>query len=206
MKFFVFLVVVALVALAIYLWRRGRAAQQTPPVPRDPFRTAGAASAAGGAEDDLRRLQPGAIVARNGTDFVVRGTLTFDEGGFTWAEHLLDDAAGTKRWLSVEDDEGLEVAIWESVPLADVEGEAGARSVVVHGVAYKLVESGTATFRAVGTTGTAESGQAAYSDYEAADGRLLSFERYAAGGSWEAGLGEKILPRELTIYPADTSR
>lgn len=204
MKVVAVLAVIALVALVVYFRRRARAAQATPPPPpRDPFTTA---TADGGAGIELSSLQPGAIVARGGTDYVVRGTLSFDEGGFTWQEHLLDDAAGTKRWLSIEDDEGLEVGLWESVPMADVEGEAGARSVVVRGVAYKLVESGSATYTAVGTTGTAPSGSAEYKDYEAADGKLLSFERYAAGGSWEAGIGELLLPRELTVYPAETAR
>ncbi len=47
-----------------------------------------------------------------GIDHVVRGTITLDEEGYRWHEHLLDGSTG-RRWLTVENDEGeLEMTLW----------------------------------------------------------------------------------------------
>ena len=57
-------------------------------------------------------------------DWVVRGTLAFDEDGYRWKEHLLDGstAAGERRhWLSVEEGEsGLELVLWDRLPGSDL--------------------------------------------------------------------------------------
>lgn len=192
------LLVAALAALALWLVRRAAArrreedAQRYAPHP-DPFRRAEPLEAG-----ELRRLGPGDTVTYEGRDWTVRGTLRLDEGGSTWAEHLLDDAT-TKRWLSVEDAEDLEVVLWEAIAAADVDaGAAGDRTVTVRGVAYRLQESGTATYTAEGTTGTPASGRCDYADYAAADGALVSFERF--GSSWEVGIGRPIGPRDVTVY------
>ncbi|MFW6772813.1 DUF4178 domain-containing protein [Nocardioides sp. CPCC 205120] len=150
--------------------------------------------------EPLRRLRVGDIVEYQGAMLFVRGRLDFDESGYTWTEHFLDDAEA-RRWLSVEDDEGFEVSLWRSIPAGDVEqGAPGDRDVIVGGVAYRLQERGSASFRAQGSTGTAPQGTAEYVDYASADGKqLLGFENF--GGSWEASLGEPLQPWELTVYP-----
>lgn len=200
--FLIVIVVLAVVAYRMYQSSKSKAAtQEAPPkkVPVDPL--AGWNSAGG--DSQFYALKPGDLVKQEGGDFLIRGTIQMEEGGSRWAEHLLDDAAGSKRWLSVEDDEGLELALWERVPLADVEsGEPGERAVVIRGVAYKLIEKGNATFTSVGSTGTTESGSAEYVDYEAANGLLLGFERYN-DGPWEVSLGKKALPSHFDIYPAE---
>lgn len=185
------LLVAAVVAVVVIVRRRAAAARRSAPR-QDPLRDV--------ADRDLDTIGVGGVVAHAGTDHVVRGTLRFDQDGFTWVEHLLADV-GVKRWLSIEDDEGIELAMWEAVPLGELtSGQPGDREVVLRGAVYRLDERGTARFTAEGTTGTAPSGTVEYADYDGPSG-LASFERYG-GGSWEAALGSRVTPGELTIYAA----
>jgi hypothetical protein len=149
---------------------------------------------------DVRRLRPRDVVAYEGTDFMIDRTIHFDEDGFTWQEHLLLDAvSGRKLWLSVEDDEGVEVAIYE--PVAGVDLEPGPASVEHDGVTFKREERGRARFRIERSDQQApEQGQMEYADYSAGD-RLLSFERYGSGG-WEVSTGSVISEHVLDLYPA----
>jgi hypothetical protein len=200
----VVIILVVVAAVAGYFWWRAqqqKAAQQAasarPAPPVDPL----ANWTSSGGDEQFYKLKPGDLVKTDNGDFLVRGTIAYSDGGYAWSEHLLDDAMGNKRWLSVENDEGLEISAWQRIPEVDVEnGSAGDRSVVARGVAYKLVERGNAKYNAVGTTGTAPVGTSEYVDYEAADGSLLSYERYD-DGAWEVGLGRKVLPSELEVFP-----
>ena len=147
---------------------------------------------------DVRGLAPGDVVLYDGADFIVEGTIRLEQGGFTWQEHRL--AAGERSlWLSVEDDEGLEVVVWDRSAAQDL--EPGPGTLVHDGVTYALDERGTARFTAEGSTGTAASGTVEFVDYEAGQ-RRLSFERYGADGSWEVGLGTVVSEHALDIYPA----
>lgn len=188
----VIVVLVLVAAVVVYLLRRREAARGQAPR-RDPL--------ADHRDVDFARLAVGAVVTIDGSDHVVRGTLRFEQDGYTWAEHLLDDVHH-RRWLSVEDDEGLKLALWDGVPQADVTtGGPGDREIVVGGTAYRLEERGEAGFTAEGTTGTAPSGRAEYADYRADGGRLAAFERFGGGG-WEAAVGRTVSPGELTVYAA----
>lgn len=198
------LVGLALVGLGYLLYRRGKAreaAARTGPAPVvDTFRPEADADALRG---DPRTLKPGDLVEIRGRTYGVRGTLKFDEGGWSWAEHLLDDAEGTKVWLSVEEDPDLELALWHEVPSATV--KPGKETVDFDGRRYTREEKGTARFTASGTTGLNPQGTVKYQDYAAPDGALLSFESYGSdsGGSadWEVGRGEKLRRNEVQIYP-----
>lgn len=145
---------------------------------------------------DPRRLKVGDVVRLDGRDYLVRGTIELDQDGYRWQEHLLDDAE-QRRWLSVEDDEELEIVMWTAID--GVADDPGAPTVTVEGRAYRLDERGRASFRATGTTGTAPEGTMEFCDYADGDHRL-SFERYGSG-SWEAGTGVLVNERELDIYP-----
>ncbi len=154
---------------------------------------------------DPRRLKPGDIVRISGDpgDWVVRGTLAFEEDGYRWKEHLLDGstAAGERRhWLSVEDGEsGLELALWDRLPGSDLTPD---RAEIAHdGTAYRRDERGRARYASTGTTGAAESGTAEYADYVPAGGgdARLSFERYSTDGAWEVSTGRVVLAESLTI-------
>ena len=161
--------------------------------------------AAGPLVSDPRRLKPGDVVRLSGEtgEWVVRGTLAFDEDGYRWKEHLLDGstAEGERRhWLSVEEDEGgLELVLWDRVPGSTLTPDLP--EIALNGVAYRRDERSTARFASTGTTGAAESGTAEYADYLPADGgqHRLSFERYSSGGSWEVSTGRVVLPESVSI-------
>lgn len=190
------LVLVAVVAAVIwYVRSRGQKPAPAPPKePVDPLRREAAAGM------DPRRIGVGDVIAYGGRDFIVRGTLELDEDGFRWQEHLLDDVE-VRRWLAVEDDEELELTLYESVRAPGL--EPGPHSLAHDGVTYALDEHGTARFRAVGTTGTGPSGRLEYYDYTS-DDRRLAFERYGTG-SWEVSTGQVVPAYALDIYPASSS-
>lgn len=184
------LLVVLAVAAGIVIWalRRSQPKSEARP-PVDPFR-------ADEGRVDPREIKVGDVLTIEGSDFVVRGTLRFDQSGFTWAEHFIDDVRN-RRWLSVEDDEGLELCLWERQPAAT---EApGAPEMEFGGVTYRLQEHGNATFTSEGTTGTAASGHLEYFDYEAGD-RRLGFERFGTA-SWEVSAGRVLSDREVQVFP-----
>lgn len=186
--FIIFLLLVAVVVLAVLLLRSR--SKPAAPVPVDPLRRDSRGI-------DPRKLKVGDVVHLDARDWLIRGSLAFDQDGFQWHEHLLDDA-NLRRWLSVEDDEELEVVVWSAIDgIAD---EPGAPTMTLEGRTYRLEERGRASFTATGTTGTAASGFMEYCDYADGDHRL-SFERYGTG-SWEAGLGVVVNERSLDIYPS----
>lgn len=190
------LVVLAAVGGGLWWWlqqRRKEAAR--PPEPQDIIGEADKYNV-----DQLKQLRTGDVVHYEAENWFLRGTIDFDEHGYTWSEHMLDDA-DRKRWLCVEDDEGFEVSLWHTIAEGDIEqGGPGDRDVIVGGIAYRLQEQGTATFTANGSTGTAPTGTVKYADYKSVDGRLLGFENF--GGRWEASLGEVLQPWELTVFPS----
>ena len=198
---FSLLVIAVIVAIAVAIGiavsrnrrrREQQDRQQTPAARKDPF------ADVHGNEQALFALKVGDMISYHHRDWWVRGTLRFDESGFSWTEHLISDFE-TQQWLSVEEDEGIEVALWERIRPGEVTGDAGDTTVTYDGEVFTLVERGEAAFTAEGTTGTSESGTARYVDYESANGRLFGFEQL--GSEWEASVGRRVLPAALDIYP-----
>lgn len=186
---------VVIAVIAARAARRGSSAPARPPH-GDPFRTAD--DDADALRGDPRRIQPGDIVEIRHRSYGVRGTLRFTEGAWSWAEHLLDDADGTKVWLSVEEDPDLELVLWHEVPSATV--TPGAPTIDFDGRRYTSDESGRARFTAIGTTGLDPAGTMRYHDYAAPDGARLGFESYGERGTWEVGRGERLHRAEVFIY------
>jgi hypothetical protein len=186
-------VVIALVALNRSR-RTTAGGQRTAKGPADPFRDSDADALRG----DPRRLRPGDIVEIRAVSYVVRGSLHFSEGDWGWAEHLLDDAQGVKRWLSVEEDPDLELVLWTEEPGATV--TPGPPTIDFDGRRFTSNESGRARYTATGTTGLNPTGTARYHDYTAPGGARLSFESYGDAG-WEVGRGELLNRAEVMIYP-----
>ena len=148
-----------------------------------------------------RQLGPGAIVGYGGIDYVVRGTVTFHEGPFTWWEHLIEGDGAEPLWFSVEEDEGrLELALWTA--RRDLVLQPGG-PLTVDDLQFHEQERGRATYASEGTTGLAQEGQMDFVDY-ATDGEtaLLGFERYGPEMPWELSIGKPVRPGELTVYPA----
>jgi hypothetical protein len=145
----------------------------------------------------VRALKPGDVVNHDGGDWIVEGTLRLEQDGFAWQEHRLVDGERS-LWLSVEDDEGLEVVVWERGRAAGL--EPGADRLTHDGVTYELEERGEANFTAEGSTATAASGRVEFADYAAGE-RRLSFERYGQDAGWEVGVGQVVSEHALDIYP-----
>lgn len=147
---------------------------------------------------DARSLKPGDVVNHEGRDYIVEGTLRLEQGGYRWAEHRMVDAGDT-LWLSVEDDEGLEIVVWERRKGTGL--EPGPQTIEVDGVSYALDERGRANFTSEGVTGMAPGGRLEYADYEAGDERL-AFERGEGEETWEVSIGRRIGEAMIDIYPA----
>ncbi|GAB3055497.1 DUF4178 domain-containing protein [Micromonospora schwarzwaldensis] len=185
---------VAGVVIAVIALRRSRSAPREKAAPGDPFRDRDADALRG----DPRALKPGDIVEIRQVPYTVRGSVHLVEGGWSWAEHLLDDAGGVKRWLSVEAEPDLEMVLWASEPGATV--TPGAPTLEIAGRRYNWDESGQARYTATEGTGLDPRGTMRYHDYQAPGGARLSFEAYGEAG-WEVNLGEELRRAEVMIYP-----
>jgi hypothetical protein len=191
------LLFIALIVGAVVVFMRGRQKQTTAgdagPVglPQAP-----APEPIGGA--DVRALKVGDVVNYDNHDFIVEGTLRFDQGGFRWQEHRLVDGPDS-MWLSVEDDEGLEIIAWQRLKGAAL--EPGPGTIEHAGATYELDERGRANFTSEGVTGAPGGGKAEFADYECGDDRL-SFERYGDDTGWEVNAGRVISEHALDIYPS----
>lgn len=190
-------VVVILAVVGFVLWNRSR--QQTPVErsgPTDPFHTGDQDSLRG----DPRALKAGDIVEVRGESYTVRGSLRLSEGGWSWSEHLLDDAKGTQVWLGVEEDPDLILSLWTPLAEPDEELRPGASKIEHDHRTYRSEESGSATYRGEATTGLEEHGTVRYHDYEGPGGSLLSFEAYGEA-DWEVSEGEQLTRYDVRIYP-----
>jgi hypothetical protein len=148
---------------------------------------------------ELRALKVGDVVNHEGRDWIVEGTLRFNQGGFRWDEHRLVDGADA-LWLSIEDDDGLEVVLWERLRGAAL--EPGAPSIDHDGVSYELDERGRANFTSEGRTGAPGGGRAEFADYARGEQRL-SFERYGGeDAGWEVSVGRVVSEFAFDIYPS----
>ncbi|WP_067970529.1 DUF4178 domain-containing protein [Nocardiopsis trehalosi] len=187
-------VAVAIAVAAVRAARRrtpARPAPAAPAAPRDPF--ADTAETSG----DPLALKAGDMLDFGAERSWIRGTLRLSEGGSTWAEHFLE-VEGGRRWLSVEQDPDVQMALWTSRPDLDLTPHSD--TLELEGVRYRLVERGTASYRSEGTTGLRAEGGMDYADYEGPDGRHLSFERFDHG-RWEPSVGTTLAPGSFTVYP-----
>ncbi len=197
MEALVVIISLALDAGGAVVWLRGRSSAG-----RDDDARALSSAPQPPAPSGVRTLKPGDVVNLDGADFIVEGTLRFEQDGFRWEEHRLVDGERS-RWLSVEDDEGLEVVVWDRAPAGEL--EPGAKRLSHEGVDYELLERGSASFTAEGSTATAPSGRAEYVEYAAGE-RRLAFERFGGDAGWELGTGAVISEHSLDIYPARERR
>ena len=193
------LILLAVVAAGVVLYLRSR--QNRPSVDERPGKPVDPLADHQGVTD-IRTVRAGDMIDYGDQLYFVRGSLRLTEGGYTWAEHFLDDARGSRMWVSVEEDPDLEVVLWRETDLVT---EPGGKTMEVGGVTYRKEEDGTATYTSEGTTTVAERGSVEYVDYEGPEGKALSFERFD-GGKWEAGLGESVALPALRVYPAGSDR
>jgi hypothetical protein len=188
------LIAAIVIGYLVYKQRSNAQKQDTPPPPpQDPFAASSTTDTAG----DPRAIKAGDMIDWGNERTWIRGTLRLSEGGYVWSEHFLE-VEGGKRWLSVEEDPDVELALWTGRP--DLTLVPQGKTIELEGVTYKLEEKGSGSYRSEGTTGLKAEGGMDYADYESADGKLLAFERFDHG-SWEVSTGEKIHAGTFTIFP-----
>jgi Domain of unknown function (DUF4178) len=150
-------------------------------------------------ECTIFNLEIGDIIQHLGIDWVVEGKLTYKVGAYSWFEYLLQNDEKI-AWLSVEEDDIVEVALLEPTNQLDI-SEIPPQELNFAGEVYKLEDSGTAKMTRTGLTMRRTAEKCQYFDYEGNDKKVLSIEIW--DGDIEVSIGEKISPRSLTILPGD---
>ena len=147
-------------------------------------------------------LQIGDIVQYMGIDWVVEGKLTYRVDEYSWFEYMLQDNDEI-RWLSVDEDDTVEVALLEATNQLDV-SQSPPRQLNFADENYKCVDSGVASMTRVGTVQRRTASRCEYFDYEGPGDKVLSIEIW--DGEIEVTVGYRINPRSLTILPGDGNR
>jgi len=142
-------------------------------------------------------LQLGDIVEYFGRDWVVEGKLIYEEDGFTWLEYLLQDQQDI-RWLSVEEDDRLELSWLQPTRNLDIPRHPP-NPLTFEDEIYRCLDSGVAKMKREGSVLNRQAEQCHYFDYASEDGKLLSIEDW--NGEIEVTYGEQISPSELSIFP-----
>ena len=189
--------IVVLLLIALVIWFVGSLNQKRPQTPKTtpPIESR-----------NLFNLEIGDIVQYGFKDWVVESIFLYEQDGYEWREYLLRDSTDV-AWLSVEEDDWLEISWMVPVPKEDVALSLPLRdSLKFNGIRYRLDEKGSATYEIIGRSRTAKKGSCQFYDYKAEDGSLLSIESYGRSldqGDIELCLGEVIRPSDLTLLPGD---
>ena len=148
-------------------------------------------------------LQVGDIVQYMGIDWVVEGKLTYTVEEYSWMEYMLQDNNDI-RWLSVEEDDTVEVALLEATNQLDYSETPPPKKLNFGDDTYKCVDSGLASMTREGTVKRRTASRCQYFDYEGSGDKVLSIEVW--DGEIEVTIGSSINPRSLTILPGDGNR
>ncbi len=155
--------------------------------------------------EDQRRildLKAGDVVDIYGATYLIESTLLYDEEGSVWKTYLLGGGEdGQDRWLSVEDDDRLEIGLYEVLPTGTVEvAEPPPRTLTVGAARFTLEDKGSARVRKRDAKGTRDMGRCTYADY-AGEGRArLAVERWGADNV-EVAVGKALDEDEIMILP-----
>ncbi|MDJ0732689.1 MAG: DUF4178 domain-containing protein [Nostocaceae cyanobacterium] len=147
-------------------------------------------------------LQIGDIIQYLNRDWVVEGRLTYNVGEYSWYEYMLQDEDDI-RWLSVEEDDRVEIAFLEPSNQLDI-SDTPPKELNFGGDNYRRVDSGVAKMNRVGTIKRRTAERCQYFDYEGSDDKVLSIEIW--DGEVEVTVGDRISPRSLTLLPGDGKR
>jgi hypothetical protein len=183
------LVILILILLGVYLFLR----QRNQPPQRDTTENNAPENRT------IFNLQLGDIVEYFGRDWVVEGKLIYEEDGFTWIEYLLQDQQDL-RWLSVEEDDRLELSWLQPTRSLDIP-RTPPNPLTFEGESYSCIDSGVAKMKREGSVLNRQAEQCRYFDYESEDGKLLSVEDW--NGEIEVTYGKEISPSELSIFPGE---
>ena len=183
------LIIIALIIIGVYLFLRQR----------------GESPSANNEENNapehrtIFNLQLGDIVEHYGRDWVVEGKLIYEEDGFTWIEYLLQDQQEI-RWLSVEEDDHVELSWLHSTRSLDIPRNPP-NPLTFEGETYHCVDSGVANMKREGAVLNRQAEQCRYFDYEGDDGKVLSVEDW--NGEIEVAYGQTISSGDISIFPGE---
>lgn len=144
----------------------------------------------------VHNLQIGDIVSYNLEDYLVVGYLVYEDSGWRWKDYHLK--SGNKHlWLSVEQDDELELGMFEMIPMP-MSSRPGNK--ISHGgKTYYLDEASDARIVTVeGEVGAAPGQWVNYWDFwDEAEEECISVEEW--DGDFEVSLGRPVEPYELEI-------
>ena len=160
-------------------------------------------------EKNIFNLEIGDIVQYEGFDWFVEGKLIYNIGAYNWFEYMLQksDLAENEAlsdhicWLSVEEDDLVEVSILKNVDIPEINSDPPAEKLTYLKVDYHLADSGTATMLRLGNTLNRQAQTCNYYDYKSSDNLRLSVEVWDK--DIEVTVGQKINPRILNFLPGD---
>lgn len=169
---------------------------------RSPLPTQAASPQITPLERTVFSLEIGDIVQYLDTDWFVEGKLVYNSNGYLWVEYLLQDGDRI-RWLSVEEDDRVEVALLEAVSGLDIP-DTPPRELTYNGITYQRDESGTAQMTRVGATLNRQGETCQYYDYRGSGNWVLSIEDW--GSDREVTCGQCLHPSAFTLLPGDGQR
>ncbi|MGY4690877.1 DUF4178 domain-containing protein [Salibacterium sp. K-3] len=145
----------------------------------------------------IQTLELEDIVSYDLEDYMVKGKIVYEDGGFEWTVYHLEGET-SNRWLSFEEDDEWVIGIYDktSVPAE----EPGSGTFEYEGTTYQVSEHGTASIKeAEGRVGASPGQSVEYWDLVDAKSqeKLLSVEKW--GGSLEASTGYEISEKEISI-------
>ncbi len=142
-------------------------------------------------------MRVGDIVSIEDVDYEVQGILKFNDHGWKWTEYKIKDALKT-YWLSVEEDDDIEICLFEEVVAITTEAP---RVYEYKGITYYMQEGSDAIVeQVIGQINAVKGEEVDYYEYSDEDGNhLLSIEIW--NGEVEMSIGRKIQNYNVEIYP-----
>lgn len=144
----------------------------------------------------LTNLAPGDVVVHLDVTYLVEQRITYHQQGFFWFDYRLDDGDGNAAWLSVSDDDDLELAFFHPADLAVTIPPP--KTLTFEGVEYELDEEGLVDAKIDRGTGSETRTSVETWDYEGDDGELLGVQRWG-GSEIEVMVGRRVMPVELDL-------
>lgn len=149
-------------------------------------------------ERNLFNIRCGDILTYYSEDFVILATYIYEDGGgFKWYSYGFKDSEENQKYLSVVEDDGLELAIWDEVLISVSEPINSTFS--YSGKSYHQTEHGKANVTRTIEGGKTSQFRTEYWDFESKDGEMLSIEK--AGGSLNVSIGKSVKDFEIEILP-----
>lgn len=149
----------------------------------------------------LMTLAVGDVVVHLDETYVVEERITYHQQGFFWFDYRLNSGDGQQAWLSVADDDELEVAFYH--PIDEDFDVPPPKKLELDGTMFKLHEAAHVDAKIDRATGNQTRTVVDTWDYEGSDGRLLGIQRWG-DADVEAAIGRSIQPVELMLLPGSS--